>query len=729
VISKVLLMVLVEQCFPQEIPGLAYMEILRTSPRKHIEGAAPDPVLPEVPLQPEANRRYDVMLDYDYDYLNGEDSGEEKTESQSSVATTIERPQNTGALLSTDVSDYVLFAVDDEKEESIDLSKLPKVTLIEDQEFLPTDSLIPRSSLGETYLRASIGKQEQASQESVQYVTAVEVQASVDDYLTNKDTGTRNLPQILSASVESPYSGLSENGHYPMHIYSSGNYPQYSYSDDYLDTDYYPPTRSYEYDDVVNGYHATEDFLAENASRTSDLEDYVGTPSHNYPSYSPNNYPLSAYYGRDRSLDHAYDTSSSNPKRQENSRHLKPFYKVNPTSSSVVTPSSSKISYVPAKRKNIPSRFDQRNREEIIYYTGLQKEIEKSSLLSDAIKDVRGREGKYIEFWNTKKTVTTTEKPLPSIRTIRHTFGIHPLYKSLPGVFDSSEIKSTPIVHRDYENEKDEYENMYLPARAKSLELTEIDEVREHFNTLVPKSTYKTSDFPRYPSYPGQGIYIPPVTTYKPTQLPKYNKKLKPPTLPSSKLPVEHRGKPKYSSNSPSTKNNKQYSTDYYRPSVTHQYKPKAYTQSSSSKSYSPYTLESSTRSYRDTTRSTSKPFNKLYKYLPLSTSDYTPITTRPYYKQSTVTSTPYFSSHLTPLVTSKPKTRQNSRRPSSSLYAGPAGPHYAPKVEDAVRDKRGHKMEANIDSHRFPKFGYNIDRYFEDFPSFGFFDYDPSRE
>ncbi|XP_066942527.1 adhesive plaque matrix protein-like [Macrobrachium rosenbergii] len=750
----VVLMLLAELCLSQEVPGIAYMDILRTAPRKRVEGAAPDPDLPIAPLEPGGNRRYDVMLDYEDDYFEYVDTDNE----EDAVVTTLERPQKPEAVLSTDITDYVLVSIDTSEEN--DPIDLPALEIVKDAELLAVDPFVSRTSV-EKVPRSRDGK-EQHIQRKQSKKSALNSQPYADEFLPER----------------------SEDGYEPIVVYSSADDPGYSYSEDYpnspLSEDYY--TNAYERDDVISSISLEGNFSAENTSSQYDSLDYLSASSQLYPSYVPYNYPRDSYAYKESTRGNHKPTYS--PMLHDESPGFSvPYSGENSATTSVTTDTgSSTYSTVLSRRSNIPnnklprSRTDRQSRDEIMYYTGLQREIEKSSLLIDAIKDVRSREGRHITYKN--REVTTTVTPVPDLRSIRSALGPHPLYRNLPGKSGPPRIRDKQYVYREYENEKDEYENMYLPARAKSLELSEIDEVREYFNTLVPKASYRPKDFPTYPSYPGQRIYLPPITTYKPSEIPKY-KNWRPLSLTSklkTKSPpeilTEHRNNPKYSN---------KLSTSMFKPSkpIPSQHSPLPVTipytskprVSSPSKHYPPedsYQPKSTPRYYTPTKspahrHTDSKTYKKKTKYVTTSLEETTSTphhdtskpqystsgsqysTSRPQYStprpyHSTVrqyfsTPRPHYTSSRTepeppPFYPSKSYTRQNSRQPSEHLYTEAGGPPRRPTLEPTRRQRRGPEMELSIDSKaKFPKFGYNIDRYFDDFPAFGFFDYEPSRE
>ncbi|XP_064084049.1 uncharacterized protein LOC135199841 [Macrobrachium nipponense] len=764
--TLVVLTLLAELCPSQEVPGIAYMDILRTAPRKRVEGAAPDPDLPVVPLEQGGNRRYDVMLDYEDDYFEYVDTDNE----DEAVVTTLERPQKPEAVLSTDITDYVLVSIDtSEENEPIDLSA---VEFVKDAELLAVDPFVSRASVEK--VSRPRDRQEQHIQRKPFKKSVLESPPYADEYLLERE---QFAPHSSQASSSRSYRNdeYSEEKFEPMVVYSSGDYPNSPLSEDYY-------TNAYERGDVISSLSLEGNFSAENTSSQYDSLDYLSASSQLYPSYLPYNDSTDSYAYKETTR--GYHRTTYNPMLQdENPGFSVPYSGENPVTTSGTTDTgSSAYSTVLSRRSNIPnnklprSRTDRRSRDEIMYYTGLQREIEKSSLLIDAIKDVRSREGKQMSYRNVD--VTTTITPLPDLRVIRSALGSHPLYRNLPGTTSPPRIKDKQYVYREYENEKDEYENMYLPARAKSLELSEIDEVREYFNTLVPKASYRPKDFPTYPSYPGQRIYLPTITTYKPSEIPKY-KNWRPLSLTSKlktksppEIPTEHRNNPKYSNKLSTSvfKPSKPIPSQYSQLPITIPYTSKPHV-SSPSKHYSPedsYQPKSTPRYYTPTRspahrHTDSKTYKKKAKYVTTSVEETTSTpyydtskpqystsgykystsrpqysTPRPYYsieRQRFSTPRPHYTSsrtepELPPFYPSKSFTRQNSRQPSEHPYTDAGGPPRRPTPEPTRRQRRGPEMELNIDSKaKFPKFGYNIDRYFDDFPAFGFFDYEPSRE
>ncbi|KAK8742186.1 hypothetical protein OTU49_002164 [Cherax quadricarinatus] len=371
----------------------------------------------------------------------------------------------------------------------------------------------------------------------------------------------------------------------------------------------------------------------------------------------------------------------------------------------------------PAQR-TLFGELDTMNRDEIMYYTGLQKEIEKSDVLLDAIKNVRTREGKMMKDFRNSELTTTTVTPVPDIKAVRNKFGSHPLYDKLPR-------ESTRIIHKEeYEDEKDEYENMYLPVRFKSLELKEIHEVKKNFSSLVPKDAYKSRPLVMHPTHQ------PPITTYKPPFVPKYNKNRKPMTSPPSKfqfmstLPSHGKNYSKVKTvNSfhrtsgrvwPSHTNSHRQPAAVYLLGNYNIQKPeslRAYGPSSSQKQR-PLKLNnlSSQRLRSHNTHSSGYQSQPLPKH---------PIRRFPISQRT--------ADHTNP----SSRKRGHSRHPTSSLFEDAKillRPELEKKEKEEMTQKRRPDMEASLfDADvTFPKFGFNIDSYFNRFPKFGFFDYEP---
>ncbi|XP_068226180.1 uncharacterized protein [Palaemon carinicauda] len=765
--TLLVLALLAEQCFLQEVPGLAYMDILRTAPRKRVDGASPDPDLPSVPLQTGGNRRYDVMLDYDDDYFEYVNTDSE----EDSVVTTLERPQNPEAILSTDITDYVLVSIDSSEED--ELIVLSDVEVTKDKKMLPLDPTISRSSAEKVPVSRYRAEQQMRRKPKslVKLQSALDAPSNDEKFLPEREQFTSQLFQV-SNPRSYQNNDYTEDGYQPVVFYPSGSDPGYSYSGDY-------PSSALSDDDYINAYERggvkrpsslEGNSSAENASSLYDSSDYFTASSQLYPSYLPYNHPRNSYAFKESTRGYPKSTYSLR-REDENTEFSFPYSRENSVTTSVPTDIGlATYSTVLSRRSNIPSkklaheRIDRRNHEEIAYYTGLQREIEKSSLLTDAIKDVRSREGRMVSF--KPREITTTITPVPEFRSIRSVLEPHPLYRNLPGMSSPPKIKEKQYVPKE-DDENEEYEKMYLPARAKSLELSEIDEVKEYFNTLVPRATYSPKDFPKYPSYPGQRIYFPPITTYRPSEIPKY-KNLKPLSLssklktrPPSALPVEHRNNPKYSDKQSTRafKPSKPISSQYPQLPVTIPFTAKPYF--SAPKPYRPedsYQPKSSSRYYTPTKspahrHTDSKTYKKKAKYLTTPFEETTSVSYQDTFKPQYTTSEqqystsrpqystyrPYYSTvrphirtarpHYSSSTTFKPS-RQNYRHTSEHLYTDPREPHRRPTPAPTKSTRRGRQMGVNIGSTvEFPRFGYNIDRYFEDFPAFGFFDYEPSRE
>ncbi|XP_071539260.1 uncharacterized protein [Panulirus ornatus] len=489
--------------------------------------------------------------------------------------------------------------------------------------------------------------------------------------------------------------------------------------------------------------------------------------------------------------------------------------------------------------RRLSAGVDARNKDEILYYTGLQREIERSDVLMDAIKDVRAREGKFIKS-NKRKSTTTTITPVPNMKEVRDKFGSHPLYYGLAQP-RSLETKSRSI-YQTGAYDDDQGEQLYLPLRDESLEPKDLHKVRGHLDPLLPQVTYETHNFPKHSTYQDQKV-----TTYRPMHSPVYSKYQKPltpltsktqyespvilrdkanqepPLLSSSKhvpfgnhhrdnpvahlphKPTTHSSVPfkrsklsnlsrsrnynpdsskgyvpvisgnygvsNYRTQKPSTFRTYILSTsrhripsnirsyDYpsiknYRPSSSGNYNsPNTKNQPSSTGSYDSPRIKkhqpSSERSIHSpsiknhqpsSTRSFDSPSIKKHKSS--STRGHNSSTSR-HQRQSfggqlgRIESKFQSSSGREPFLRLK---RGNSRQPTTSLYKDSRNTTTSrhedtkllvrPDQEESVRQKRGPDMETLLHAHvKFPKYGYDIDPYFGNFPTFGFFDYDPSKE
>lgn len=881
-------------CVSQEVPGLAYMEILKTAPRG--DGSA-------APSELEADGasvRYDVMLDYDFYPFDEGSQGAHREEDlpegkESLVSTALERPP------STDTTPVVT----SERRENASsvttrgalegLGDPPKKAQLhpsdaqsqtrkeEEEEGLSSVTLRSRSSDA-----TAEGAASQTTEESIQVMQTVRASSHLRDAgrEEHSSSGSVEIP-LMRSRHDSPryiYSKSYLSSDYPAYVYShtggkyaAGQYP----ADAYLHSG--NPERYHPVGEYSPSYYPAASYSNGYAAPSYPLELYPTGyyPTGSYPSYSipragyinqygPAGYPVaigSGYYYPDEDVssrsyisgltgdDISYEDSIERPVSGESSAQNESFREDHiaaikdklDISEEVQSPTSSRrqSSYVPnsyvssdknsrraPRRQNVykaklehtpsnqavttttraPLKLPAGAKKDVAavrYYTGLQREIERSELLSDAIKDVRTRDGKSVKRFQ-RSTTTTTITPVPDIGKIKRSFGTHPLYSNLPHS-PSPETGAGPIIHKEkYDDEEDEYDNLYLPVRAKSLELEEIREVKEHFNILVPKAAYKPTPFSETPPYPGQGIYIPPVTTFKPYEIPKYNKNLKPLSLPrerydsSSQLEPSVRKDSPYRYQKPSTYSD---SPKYYHPhhsSVYRDVTPKPYYHPTSN----PYVLSTPRPYYPLTSRPKVQPIDDPYvppvpkshipptlrtyvsatpkSWLPptkyLSPSPKVVLTSKP---KITVTSKPkvILSSRPKIIVTSKPRPKaaatprpypipspnpyprlsstskprairfpqshdptghqtpvEDHPKPPSSFTSRDKAPHSrgharipssilreqdqnAPVLKEKVREKRRPDMETQIDSSiKFPKYGYNIDHYFEDFPAFGYF-------
>ncbi|XP_042227051.1 uncharacterized protein LOC121869628 [Homarus americanus] len=432
----------------------------------------------------------------------------------------------------------------------------------------------------------------QNSGESTLYLRAVPAPVKAEDYL--RSDGGQKQTLVSSPSVtrhQIPYSNTFVGGYYPeesypmengrIFSYPTGIYPSGSRAENnYQTARSLPGTRPLIYSSVdPNSYYLVEGSAVKRTrigSRTGARrveEARSGDPAHRYTTtlhrhatQNQNYYPSGAYnIGQPQPkyyITASQLTESDDPRyvrtthdTLSRSRPVSPRSQTKaPTSPPHSSAKKTPILSTPEKRRandsptlrSLLANVDARSRDEAMYYTGLQREIEKSNVLLDAIKDVRTREGKSVNSGKVKQT-TTTITPVPDIKEVKNKFGSHPLYDKLQRQ-SSLKVKPGPILHRDtYDDEEDEYENLYIPVRTKSLELEEIHEAREHFSTLVPKASSKPHPIPRQPTHQRHGRYRLPVTTYKPRYVPKFNKNVKYVTSPQPKsqhkLPSSPQGK------------------------------------------------------------------------------------------------------------------------------------------------------------------------------------------
>ncbi|XP_050721591.1 uncharacterized protein LOC127001268 [Eriocheir sinensis] len=845
-------------CLPQEVPGLANIEILKIVPRRS-SAAAHEPLT----LTPTAaDRRYDVMIDYDDDYLD-EDDGQYKA-----VATTLERPQ---PLLTTDLSDYdlTLFQPELFRESNFEnaFSKdtlytssspsresLPHVQGFEEEvfggsgvtrhatldrfvavteeridphtkeQFIPKkperlaldreERIVPET--GHTFIRAS-GERRPGGIEDRSIPSA--------ERLTT-ERGERFAPSTENRFVLVTDEGVIEE--------NKGRFSEATDEFSVLHHDISVPDGH-----VPNVLPVTDEGAAALVTEGSMQYPAVVLPPHKAqrrigarylappPTFAPRQAPSRSIQHYSRSAN-AFYKEAQHPRRisplsdslhdlyssrvLNNERSSRALY--NPAQHqqdgnppqlhrSQVPP---KVSYPTTRRDTRPSIAEKRDasfqtnrrgralnilnpsyarlveaeqnvkrdramqarppvgspsRDEVAYYTGLQQEIEKSDLLVDAIMDVRAREGKSIQDLKRRRKDTEGSKvvttPAPDIEEVKQKFGSHPLYQDLPREEDEypSVRDAGPLLHRDdYSSERDEYEKMYLPVRAKSLELREIRKVKEHFHSLVPLKALKNSHSTSPPRHKPQP---PEVTTYKPPVLPEYIKfrKLtsvttaKPyyetgtshekfrhnaiPTPPRSsrlysKQPGESghpptRAPPPRSSSPkvtrPPNSHNPRRSTGspgHREKDISHLIYPKIYNSPSLSDIPSPHRSHRSSRMYHPQEPPQSG-FRKHH-------SRDTKVHRLPRYQHKIPSSVKSSSGaghdYPSPPAYSLPHTHPHD--PRSTIRH--------PSPEAKVRHKRGPDMEDYLDAKmRFPKFGYDIDPYFSDFPSFGFFESDAEKK
>ncbi|KAK3856105.1 hypothetical protein Pcinc_037528 [Petrolisthes cinctipes] len=879
-----------------EVPGLANMEIYKTSQRGL---ALPGPHVNHRP-------RYDVLLayEYDYDYEGDNDfisgKGEDNGVPNEPVITTLERPLVSAAVpLSTDLSDYVTlplrgeFYVDSAEDYSVgvdseedtlyragfEFEKLyPDVpeqfsTEVYDDDELPVlfgntgpdadlDD-VPQAVVFQSEMKGS-GKQvsgigepgredefeyleeelesleEELEQydfnpvtesnnenmrttDSIRYETVVPApfQTTIHDF--NEEPSKRNEAHRLS---QQPYgSSLSENRRTISTLSSSlgSHRPQSGRSilldsprtsRQYPNTEYYNngrhrslygakhiPTHHFNRPDSAERFHSTSDkyYRASppGARESRDMQllhrdsrHYSPVSRNHYPSFK--NYHLSGSHQPratpNKNMPHKHTRVNDRylTRNQQEGQVLQYSTKRNTTSSpshSILLPTQQAKAKYLSNPSLVSDKINSRNRDEVLYYTGLQKEIEKSNLLLDAIRDVRTREGKAVKS-HQSGTTTTTITPVPLIEDVKEAFGEHPLYNSLPRENESpqSSTKKREISHLsdvdEFSSEKEEYENLYLPVRVKSLELTGIQEVKQHLNTLRPPVAERRPPPPPPPSvshvtarpHSPRPNSFPPVTTYKPRISAKYPS-LKYPSLvrrppftqhkspivvpgrsrnkPSggsvsrggSNVPPVHSinplkdikkiTKPHVSSPLPFT------STTPFKTSITPY--PESVTPASvtpyhrPSPTYSPVKHHSPSPRYpvstphvrshgSDDSRYSSRPTTSARGQRSLS------FPSRQSYNYGSKLYTPHYSTSSYPFPTQQPPRFARHLLPTN-LYNHRR--FVVPSTRSGrTREKRGPDMEATIDTKSsFPKYGYDIDPFFTDFPVFGFFDAEHSKK
>ncbi|XP_037798376.1 adhesive plaque matrix protein-like [Penaeus monodon] len=881
------LMALAAACVSQEVPGLAYMEILKTVPRG--DGS----MTPLEVKADEASVRYDVMLDYDFYPFEEGSQGEHPEEDlpegkESLVSTALERPPSIGTtpVISSERRENASFVttrgslegpVDPSKKVEFHPSDTQSQTRKEEEEEgLRSVTLRSRSSH-----ETAEGAASQTTEESVQFVKTVRASPHSNEAGREEHSskGSAEIPLMRSRQTSlqyiyprsyllsdylsymySPTGGKYATGQYPASAYlHSGNPERYHPVDEYPPS-YYPAASysngysapSYPLRGYPTGYYPTGSYPSYSIPRAGYINQYDTADTGSGYNYPGENDSSRRYISGLTGDNIPYEDSIERPLSRESYAQNESFWEnqnavinvklnvseeVQSPTSSRRQPSYASNSYVvrdknsrtPRRQTGYKVKLENtpRNQPEatvraplklpagvkkdvaaVRYYTGLQREIERSDLLSDAIKDVRTRDGKSVKSFRWS-TTTTTVTPVPDMGKIKRSFGTHPLYSSLPRS-SSPEIGVGPIIHKEkYDDEEDEYDNLYLPVRAKSLELEEIREVKKHFNILVPKAAYKPTPFSETPPYPGQGIYIPPVTTFKPYEIPKYNKKLKPSSVPGegydsgSQLEFPVRKDSSYRYQRPSTYSD---SLKYYRPHDSSVYRtvtPEPYYHPT----YKPYVLSTPRPYHPLTSRPKVQPIDD--PYVPPIPKFHNPLTSRPHVSptpKSWLPPTKYISPSPKVVLTSRPKITVTARpkvilssRPKITLTSKPkpkaaAIPRPYPRpsltpyprlsstskprairfpksldppgsqspvedhsksppsftsrdkaphsrgharvpssilreqgqgspVKEKFREKRRPDMETQIDSSiKFPKYGYNIDHYFEDFPAFGYF-------
>lgn len=849
-------------CLPQEVPGLANIEILKIVPRRP-PNAALEPLLPMTPTA--ADRRYDVMIDFDDDYYDEDDS------QYTAVDTTLERPQ---PLPTTDLSDYDLtpfqpdvhlesdfenvFAkeilhspsspsreflahpqgfeeealgspdtpLQDKGDQSVAINEnidphTEDQFIIKEQERLDPvreRRLLPRA--GDTLVQTSRGRQLSntkdrfipsaeehflqerrerfipgtrnrfvpVTNESVIYDTKGRFVEGTDNFsVLSHETpapdglGQNPLPRTDGATVALVTEGSMQYARVvpPPPYNPFPNTAQRRIGAQYLvahpttipqRAPYHPNQHQ---SGSVNTYFNDAQHLRRVSPLSASLQELYqsrdiskGRSSralYSHAQHQQEGNPSQSYRPQVPPLDSrpaARDTRPTITEKNDNSF----LTNRQDRSLSVLNPSYEQL--VAAQQNVKRDRVLQdrppagaMSRDEVAYYTGLQQEIEKSDLLVDAIKDVRSREGKSIEDLKRRRKDTdgpeVVTTPAPDIQEVKQEFGSHPLYEDLPReAADYLGVKAAgPLLHRDdYSSERDEYEKMYLPVRAKSLELREIRKVKEHFHSLVPLKALKNS---HSSSAPRRKPQTPAVTTYKPPVLPEYIKYHKPTSVATAK-PYYKSGTSynKYNRNTipPPPLSSKQYSREptelgpphsrapppkpFYSPKVSTKINPHSPRRSTASSDHrtkdishlfypNAYTSPSVTPSTHRSQRS-----SRMYR-----PQEQDPSSFRRHHSRDIKTHRLARHLHETP-SSAKASAHGN---PSSAAYSLPDGrpgdtssalhaptPAHHPALETKVRRKRGPDMEDYIDSKvQFPRYGYDIDPYFSDFPKFGFFDSD----
>lgn len=852
-------------CLPQEVPGLANIEILKIVPRRSSQSAHEPFTLTPIA----AERRYDVMIDYndDDDYLY-EDDGQYRV-----VATTLERPQ---PLLTTDLSDYdlTMFHPDLRREnkfenafteETLYTPSTPSkefLTLIQgfEEEALES-SEVSRHDNGDRFVavteerinpqakdkftqkkqeRLASGREERFLPETRDTLVRPSREQRLGD---TEDRFVPNVEERLIPGIEERLVPRTGNRFVPI---TDGGKIQDNKGRFTEGTDDFPVLH---HDTAPDGL--VEKLLPETGETATAL---VTEGSTQYAAVVPPPHNSLSHTAQQRIGTHylaAYPTSAPQRAHDRSSRHnsrsANAFFKdvqhqrrVSPLSDSlhdlyesraVNNERSSRASYSralqhhegnypqpyrsqdPPKSSHPTDRRDARSsiiekrddsfqtnlqgrapnilnpsyarqvaaeqnvkrdralqarssvaspsRDEIAYYTGLQQEIEKSDLLVDAIMDVRSREGKSIQELKRRRKDTDGSKVVTKstldIEEVKQKFGSHPLYQDLPREEDEHPgvraAGAGPLLHRDdYSSELDEYEKMYLPVRAKSLELREIHKVKEHFHSLVPLKALKNS---HSTSRPRRKPQPPEVTTYKPAILPEYIRYGKPtsaatekpyyktgtsyaklrqntiPTPPrSSRLYLrQHIGFDLPSTRTPlklpspkvtTTTNTHDHRrttahSDHRTKDISHLIYPKTYNSPRLPDTPSPHRSHRSSRLYRPQEehqsefrrhRSRDLKVHRLASYEHATPSSIKSSAGKPHDSPSPAT----YSDRHSRLVD-----------PSSALLSS--------ITEAKVRHKRGPDMEDYIDAKvKFPKYGYDLDPYFSDFPSFGFFESDAEK-
>lgn len=839
----VLVAAAVGTCFPQEVPGLANIEILKIVPRRISDAAEPLP-----PLTPTASdRRYDVMIDYDDDHHYEDDS-------QYEAATTLEQPE---PLFTSDFSDYDLNLFrSDQRRESKSKNTLATESLRtpsgSPNEFRPIlQRFVEEEALGssdgfrsdtregliaiidteEKFRRKEQERQKLPPRREGRLVPVIgenfdlalkerRVEGTVnpftvsaekrfvpgrgDFFLPNKDNRfdlVRNESVIQDSEgtfAEDKDSFSPQHRDVPASAVIIQNLPETDVSAVALVTEgsmqhatiVPPPYNSVPlttYRRTGAGYLAAPPIRKQPAPYHPNRHDSLSTHEYfNDAQHLRRISPLSA------SLHELYESQDIQDYRSSRALHLQENFNTSELHGSQGIPQvSSQVSRPTAKKETKPSIKESDNsfqtnrqdramsilnpsyarlvaaqqdvkkdralqlrppvgsmtQDEVAYYTGLQEEIEKSDLLVDAIRDVRSRDGKSIKNLRRQRKDTDNPKVIntvaPDIQEVKKKFGSHPLYQDLPRDIEYLGVRGAgPLLHRDdYSSEQDEYEKMYLPVRAKSLELREIRQVKEHFHSLVPLKALKNRPFT---SPTRRMSKSPVVTTYKPPVLPEYIKHHRLTsvvTKPYYKKETSYT-KPRQNTIPPPSRSSRLYSEQQVKLGLPKTRVPPPKTQTTTnlhnprrSITYPDYQTKHIRHLFYNNTNTLptsshrSQRTSRLYRLQEHHQSDVRNHQSRDIKTHRRPTHQSKTPSSVKPLLG-----RSNPSQADHSLPYSQSDNPYAlhpttmqhPAIKAKLRRKRGPDMEDYIEAKmRFPKYGYDIDPYFSDFPSFGFFESD----